>query len=97
MNPLLVKVSRKSKTKELIETAVSILTDKGQVVILGCEETITKAITVAEIIKRLQPLEQKTQIYRKEFNYMCNDNEVKEKKSCIEIILSNATQPDMIL
>lgn len=56
VNPLLVKVSRKSKTKELIETALSILTDKGQVIILGCEESITKAITVAEIIKRLQPL-----------------------------------------
>ncbi|TNV82821.1 hypothetical protein FGO68_gene11622 [Halteria grandinella] len=99
---LLVKVSRKLHIREaiaMIEEAETKDQRPKRVVILGCEETISKAISVAEIYKRKVKeghsiiLKQATKIYRKEFAYEVRKTEEdsaieKVKKSCIEIVLS---------
>ena len=50
--PTLIKTSRKLKLSALIELALQSLTIHKRAVIIGCDETISKSISVAEIVKR---------------------------------------------
>jgi Alba len=45
-------VSRKSKINTLITQSEQALNSEKKLTILGCDETLSKAITVAEILKR---------------------------------------------
>ena len=59
------------------------LASNSTVTILGRGATLNKAITVCEIVKRVleeEALEQKTNVYRKEFNG--------KSENCIEIELT---------
>jgi Alba len=94
--------SRKSHIKDLITQAESIIQDPSQILsvkILGCEDTITKAITVAEIIKRKYSVIQKTEIYKKDFKYSTTSTDdleediIVKKKSCISIELKRTGEP----
>ena len=86
--------SSKSKVRDLISRAATQLRATGTTVVLGRSATISKAVSVCEIIKREiagdddidsfapQKLTQETRIYKKEFSG--------KSESCIEIKLSLA-------
>ena len=63
-----VIASRKAHIKDLVTQLEEALAkaEFETVKVLGCEDTISKAITVVEIVKRkgLEGLSQQTQIYR---------------------------------
>ena len=89
--------SRKAHIKDLITQLEDSLAsgEHASVKVLGCEDTITKAITVVEIVKRkgIAGLTQETQIYRKDFRYQQQGEDgevVVKKKSCIEITIRRA-------
>ena len=88
--------SRKAHIKDLV-TQLEDSLESGEhatVKVLGCEDTITKAISVVEIVKRkgMAGLTQETQIYRKDFRYQQGEDRevVVKKKACIEITISMA-------
>lgn len=63
---------------ELVDRIENALGENKEIVVLGCEATIGKAITVIEIVKRKMKegsYEQKNRIYRKEFKYLVGDQE----------------------
>jgi hypothetical protein len=93
----LILATRKAHLKDLISSSEEILmTSLLSVKILGCEETITKAISVAEILKRKHPtIKQQTRIYRKDFTYKVGEETLVKKKSCIEIQLFNDKDTEM--
>ena len=88
--------SRKAHIKDLVTQLEDSLAsgEHASVKVLGCEDTITKAITVVEIVKRkgIAGLTQETQIYRKDFRYQQGEDGevVVKKKSCIEITIRRA-------
>jgi len=89
--------SRKAHIRDLVTQLEEALAnvEYDSVKVLGCEDTMTKAITVVEIVKRKGlegGLSQQTQIYRRDFRYQGEDGEVTvKKKSCIEITIRRAT------
>ena len=89
--------SRKAHIKDLVTQLEDSLAsgEHASVKVLGCEDTITKAITVVEIVKRkgIAGLTQETQIYRKDFRYQQQGEDgevVVKKKACIEITIRRA-------
>jgi DNA-binding protein len=91
-----ILASRKAHIKDLVTQLEDSLAsgEHASVKVLGCEDTITKAITVVEIVKRkgIAGLTQETQIYRKDFRYQQGEDGevVVKKKSCIEITIRRA-------
>lgn len=51
-SPGIIRVSNKSKLKVLLQQACTLLLDGSEITVLGKEETISKAVTLAELIKR---------------------------------------------
>ena len=93
----MILASRKAHIKDLVTQLEDSLAsgEHASVKVLGCEDTITKAITVVEIVKRkgIAGLTQETQIYRKDFRYQQQGEDgevVVKKKSCIEITIRRA-------
>jgi hypothetical protein len=92
-----ILASRKAHIKDLVTQLEDSLAsgEHASVKVLGCEDTITKAITVVEIVKRkgIAGLTQQTQIYRKDFRYQQQGEAgevIVKKKACIEITISMA-------
>ena len=96
----MILASRKAHIKDLVTQLEDSLAsgEHASVKVLGCEDTITKAITVVEIVKRkgIAGLTQETQIYRKDFRYQQGEDGevVVKKKSCIEITIRRAASDD---
>jgi len=51
-SPGIIRVSNKSKLKVMLQQACTLLLEGSEITILGKEETISKAVTLAELIKR---------------------------------------------